>query len=107
MHGCVCVKKKELQLSYFSNCEGKKINVKISELIALKAGSTVGLEKPLLKAYIMTSDCSICTAPAKHKSCKPHTKKNIVSNSRESGIESIHVETLYSTIHIPGYTCKC
>ena len=37
----MCVKKKELQLSYFSTCEGKKIDVKISELIALKAGSTV------------------------------------------------------------------
>ena len=42
LHGCVCVKKiKELQLSYFSICEGKKIDDKISELIALKAGSTV------------------------------------------------------------------
>ena len=39
----MCVKKKELQLSYFSTCEGKNIDVKISELIALKAGSTVVL----------------------------------------------------------------
>ena len=37
----MCTKKLELQLSYFSNCEGKKLDDKISELIALKAGSTV------------------------------------------------------------------
>ena len=33
-------KKKELQLSYFSICEGKKLDDKI-DLIVLKAGSTV------------------------------------------------------------------
>ena len=37
----MCKKKKELQLSYFSTCEGKKLDVKISELIAFKAGGTV------------------------------------------------------------------
>ena len=36
-------KKKELQLSYFSIGEGKKLDDKISELIALKAGSTLHL----------------------------------------------------------------
>ena len=34
-------KKKGLQLSYFSTCEGKKLDDKISKLIALKARSTV------------------------------------------------------------------
>ena len=34
-------KKKELQLSYFSICEGKKIDDKIVTYFALKAGSTV------------------------------------------------------------------
>ena len=34
-------KKKELELSYFSTCERKNLDVKISELIALKAGSTL------------------------------------------------------------------
>ena len=37
----MCTKKKELQLSYFSICEGKKKDDKIDYLIALKAGSTV------------------------------------------------------------------
>ena len=34
-------KKKELQLSYFSICEGKKLDDKIVTYFALKAGSTV------------------------------------------------------------------
>ena len=36
-------KKKELQLSYFSICEGKKLDDKIVTYFALKAGSTVFL----------------------------------------------------------------
>ena len=36
-------KKKELQLSYFSICEGKKLDDKIVTYFALKAGSTVHL----------------------------------------------------------------
>ena len=36
-------KKKELQLSYFSICEGKKLDDKIVTYFALKAGSTVGI----------------------------------------------------------------
>ena len=38
-------KKKELQLSYFSICEGKKLDDKIVTYFALKAGSTVLGEK--------------------------------------------------------------
>ena len=34
-------KKKELQLSYFSICEGKKLDDKIVTYFALKTGSTV------------------------------------------------------------------
>ena len=41
LHGCVCVQKKELQLSYFSICEGKKLDDKIVTYFAIKAGSTV------------------------------------------------------------------
>ena len=44
-------KKKELQLSYFSICEGKKLDDKIVTYFALKAGSTVRLyscKSPLL-----------------------------------------------------------
>ena len=40
-------KKKELQLSYFSICEGKKLDDKIVTYIALKAGSTVYHAKSL------------------------------------------------------------
>ena len=38
-------KKKELQLSYFSICEGKKLDDKIVTYFALKAGSTVYVYK--------------------------------------------------------------
>ena len=38
-------KKKELQLSYFSICEGKKLDDKIVTYFALKAGSTVYMWK--------------------------------------------------------------
>ena len=37
-------KKKELQLSYFSICEGKKLDDKIVTYFALKAGSTVCIQ---------------------------------------------------------------
>ena len=43
-------KKKELQLSYFSICEGKKLDDKIVTYFALKAGSTVYTNKYELKA---------------------------------------------------------
>ena len=36
-------KKKELQLSYFSICEGEKLDDKIVTYFALKAGSTVDI----------------------------------------------------------------
>ena len=42
-------KKKELQLSYFSICEGKKLDDKIVTYFALKAGSTV---------YIYIRECA-------------------------------------------------
>ena len=38
-------KKKELQLSYFSICEGKKLDDKIVTYFAVKAGSTVIISK--------------------------------------------------------------
>ena len=38
-------KKKELQLSYFSICEGKKLDDKIVTYFALKTGSTVFLPR--------------------------------------------------------------
>ena len=41
----MCTKKKELQLSYFSICEGKKLDDKIVTYFALKTGSTVSLHK--------------------------------------------------------------
>ena len=49
-------KKKELQLSYFSICEGKKLDDKIVTYFVLKAGSTVyvtGFEKRDLIAQKM------------------------------------------------------
>ena len=41
-------KKKELQLSYFSICEGKKLDDKIVTYFALKAGSTVCHQKKIV-----------------------------------------------------------
>ena len=41
----MCTKKKELQLSYFSICEGKKLDDKIVTYFALKAESTVYTRK--------------------------------------------------------------
>ena len=45
-------KKKELQLSYFSICEGKKLDDKIVTYFALKAGSTVGINEKIGLKYL-------------------------------------------------------
>ena len=45
-------KKKELQLSYFSICEGKKLDDKIVTYFALKAGSTVYIYIYIYTEYI-------------------------------------------------------
>ena len=47
-------KKKELQLSYFSICEGKKLDDKIVTYFALKAGSTV-LDKSISERDLATN----------------------------------------------------
>ena len=44
-------KKKELQLSCFSICEGKKLDDKIVTYFALKAGSTVYSTKSLFPVF--------------------------------------------------------
>ena len=46
-------KKKELQLSYFSICEGKKLDDKIVTYFALKAGSTVYVTVPGKRAHVV------------------------------------------------------
>ena len=48
-------KKKELQLSYFSICEGKKLDDKIVTYFALKTGSTVHV---LLNFFMMNKKAS-------------------------------------------------
>ena len=50
-------KKKELQLSYFSICEGKKLDDKIVTYFALKAGSTV-----YIRTDRITLPCSLANA---------------------------------------------
>ena len=45
-------KKKELQLSYFSICEGKKLDDKIVTYFALKAGSTVDVFVNFLLSFL-------------------------------------------------------
>ena len=52
-------KKKELQLSYFSICEGKKLDDKIVTYFALKTGSTVcslELEASLHSSYATSAE---------------------------------------------------
>ena len=74
-------KKKELQLSYFSICEGKKLDDKIVTYFALKAGSTVSVINCLLHT-LPTQLYTIPTLPSSISTISMMVVKTTLFNTR-------------------------